>query len=105
MRLVGKRIEEYGETFWISDIYVQVKETYPTDISYSIGKHIQLATATYMRSEQTMNRDAKIPGGTINLTKQTSVYKWCVSRHLIRNIHVAFQSMITKEIILTETIF
>ena len=51
-----------------------------------------------MRSERTINREVKTPGGITNvLTKQTPVYK------ILR--HVTFQGMINKEIILAETIF
>ena len=35
---------------------------------------------------------------------QTLVYKWCMSRYPISNIHDTFQNML-KEIILAETIF
>ena len=52
------------------------------------------------------NREAKTPGGITNFsTKQTPVYKWCVSRDSVRGIHVTFQGMIIKEIILVETNF
>ena len=52
------------------------------------------------------NRDAKTPVGITNFsTKQTPVYKWCMSRDSVRGIHVTFQGMVIKEIILAETNF
>ena len=53
-----------------------------------------------------VNRDAKTPGGITNFsTKQTPVYKWCMSRDSVRGIHVTFQGMIIKEFISAETKF
>ena len=53
---------------------VQTQERHPT------------RTAVGMRSEKTSNREAKTPGGITNFsTKQTPVYKWCMSRYSIHN--------------------
>lgn len=63
----------------ISGISVQAQERY-------------LTTAIDMRSEQT-NRDAKTPHGITNfLSKQTPMYKWCMSTYPIRNIHLCLIS-------------
>ena len=93
-----KNVEELylgnKETFLISGISVQAQERYPA------------RTAIDLRSVQAINCDAKTPGGITNFsTKQTPLYKWRKSRYSTRNIHVTFQGMITKEIILAETIF
>ena len=85
---------ENKEIFSISGVPVQVQEKYPT------------GTASDMRSEQTSNRDAKTLSGITNFsTKQTQLYKCCMSRYSIHNIHVTFQGTIIKEIILAEQSF
>ena len=82
---------ENKEIFSIKGVSVNVQEKYPT------------RTASDMRNEQTSNRDAKTLSGITNFSrKQTPLYKCCMSRYSIHNIHVTFQGTIIKEIILAE---